>query len=177
MQKVKIPITIDPFKAAQKRSSYEGVILSKDLPRLREAAKEPYSDVAVQLHCGVDEQGLTVLKGSSATTVNLQCQRCNELMVMDLTVDFAYSPVASESKVEDVPERYEPIVVDEFSEVSLRQIVEDELILALPLVPMHEPSECRISENEMTFGVIAEEKAAEKPNPFEVLKQLKSTQD
>ena len=50
--------------------------------------------------------------------------------------------------------------------------MEDELILALPLVPMHSSEHCEVSVAEQVFGELPEE-LAKKPNPFAVLANLK----
>ncbi|ETJ31722.1 conserved protein, DUF177 family [Escherichia coli] len=50
-------------------------------------------------------------------------------------------------------------------------MVEDEIILALPVVPVHDSEHCEVSEADMVFGELPEE--AQKPNPFAVLASLK----
>lgn len=70
-----------------------------------------------------------------------------------------------------LPEIYEPIEFNPFGEVDLRDVVEDELMLTLPLVPMHDPEHCEVSVAEQVFGKLPAE--AEKPNPFAVLANLK----
>jgi len=50
-------------------------------------------------------------------------------------------------------------------------VVEDEIILALPVVPVHDSEHCEVSEADMVFGKLPPE--AEKPNPFAVLASLK----
>ena len=40
-----------------------------------------------------------------------------------------------------LPEQYDPLLLDETS-IELGSLIEDELTLALPIVPMHEPDEC-----------------------------------
>ena len=57
------------------------------------------------------------------------------------------------------------------SQFDLLEVLEDELLMALPLVPLHEtcPVAPRLSAGEEDLGGMA----AEKPNPFAVLAQLK----
>jgi uncharacterized protein len=50
-------------------------------------------------------------------------------------------------------------------------MIEDEIILSLPVVPVHESEHCEVSEADMVFGQLPPE--AEKPNPFAVLASLK----
>lgn len=171
MQKVKIPVTLDPAKAVQKRSSYEGVIPFDSLARLREVVVSKQGDVEVNIHCKKDEQGLDVISGHAEAHVDLICQRCNEELGLDLALDFAYSPIGLDESSEHLPQRYEAAELDEDGEINLHQLVEDELILAIPIVPMHEEASCKYSDKPLSFGEI--EAIDDKPNPFDILKQLK----
>lgn len=173
MQKVKMPITIDPVKAAQKRSDYEGNTPLVDLTRLTESLLNTQGDVAVRIECSTDQQGLTVIQGSAACEVSVTCERCGEAINMSLDCNFAYTPVKAgdNAALELIPERYDVIDKDEHGEINLRQLVEDELILALPLFPMHDEAVCAVSAALMSFGDIGPE--PEKPNPFAILAELK----
>lgn len=173
MQKVKMPVTIDPVKAAQKRSDYEGIVPLVNLTRLTESLLDKQGEVAVRVECGTDQQGLTVIQGGASCEVSVTCERCGEAMTVSLDCNFAYTPVKpdDDAALELIPERYDVIEKDEHGEINLRQLVEDELILALPLFPMHDEAVCAVSASSMSFGDIGPE--PEKPNPFAVLAELK----
>ena len=74
---------------------------------------------------------------------------------------------------DDFPERYEAIEVNEFGEVNLHGLIEDELILAMPLVAKHDPKNCQVDRDAMSWGEIEEESKDESDNPFAVLQELK----
>lgn len=173
MQKVKIPVTIDPVKAAQKRSDYEGFVPLVNLTRLTQSLLNQQGEVTVRVECGTDQQGLTVIQGGASCEVSVTCERCGQAMMLSLDCNFAYTPVkpGDDSALELIPERYDVIEKDEHGEINLRQLVEDELILALPLFPMHDEAVCTVSAASMSFGDIGPE--PEKPNPFAVLAELK----
>ncbi|KAA1446822.1 hypothetical protein F1E15_26235, partial [Escherichia coli] len=78
-----------------------------------------------------------------------------------------------DEQVEALPEEYEPIDVNEFGEIDLLAMIEDEIILSLPVVPVHDSEHCEVSEADMVFGELPLE--AEKPNPFAVLASLKKS--
>ncbi|WP_333607679.1 23S rRNA accumulation protein YceD [Arsukibacterium sp.] len=173
MQKLKIPVTLDPVKAAQKRSSYDGIVPLSSLTRLTESLLDQQADVAVKVQCATDQQGLAVLQGTASCQVSVSCERCGEPMTLALNCSFAYTPVKGDDSaaLELIPERYDVIVRNEHGEINLRQLVEDELILALPLFPMHDEADCALSQAAMSFGDIGPE--PEKPNPFAILQELK----
>ena len=142
MQKVKLPLTVDPVKDAQQRIDYDGYYTASQLVRLAESTGKVLSDAQVTLSFYIDPQKLVVMKGQVQVDVELECQRCGEPFKQTLECHFMYSPV------------------------------EDELILALPLVPMHSSEHCEVSAHEQVFGELPEE-LAKKPNPFAVLANLK----
>ena len=171
MQKVKIPITLDPSRAAQRRLSYDGVVRLEELPRLEQVVQDEVSEIAVNIHCKNDEQGLVVIRGSLRAPLTVVCQRCNGELGLDLEQDFVYSPVKVGTEPEDFPERYDIVELDDEGEVNLHRLIEDELILAIPIIPTHNDASCAYSEKPASFGDINAEN--EKPNPFDILKQLK----
>ena len=172
MQKVKLPLTVDPVKDAQQRIDYDGYYTASQLVRLAESTGKVLSDAQVTLSFYIDPQKLVVMKGQVQVDVELECQRCGEPFKQTLECHFMYSPVANWDQADDLPEIYEPIEFNEFGEIYLLGAVEDELILSLPLVPMHSSEHCEVSAHEQVFGELPEE-LAKKPNPFAVLANLK----
>ncbi|MBF8999604.1 MULTISPECIES: 23S rRNA accumulation protein YceD [Vibrio] len=173
MQKVKIPRTVDPGKAAQKRLDYDGIIQVSLFKRLAESVEGVKRDAQVTLSFGLDEQRLVVISGKANIEVDLECQRCNEVFAYECDVEFTYTPYYSEKSEQDAPEEYDLVDLNEYGEVDLIQLVEDEFILNLPQVAMHDESECSVESDNLVFGELPKEVAEEKPNPFDVLKSLK----
>ena len=172
MQKVKLPLTVDPVKDAQRRLDYVGYYSANQLTRLAESVSKVLSDAQVTLSFFIDPQKLVVMRGQAQVEVELDCQRCGEPFKQTLECNFCYSPVADSNKIDELPEIYEPIEFNEFGEIDLIGTVEDELILTLPIVPMHVSEHCEVSVAEQVFGELPEE-LAKKPNPFAVLANLK----
>ncbi|WP_028024182.1 23S rRNA accumulation protein YceD [Enterovibrio calviensis] len=175
MQKVKLPLTVDPFKSAQKRLDYDGIIAVKQLERISEATDGVIGDAHVKLSFDIDAQGLKIVSGHAKVDVNLECQRCWKSFPYHCDIEFIYSPVFNEDQVGNLPEAYEPALVDENGEINLLQIIEDELMVALPQVAMHDEVDCEVNADGMVFGEIP--LADERPNPFAVLKNLKQSNE
>ncbi|WP_455818082.1 23S rRNA accumulation protein YceD [Pseudomonas cerasi] len=171
MQKVKLPLTLDAARSAQKRLDYQGVYTPEQVERIAESVVSVDSDVECVMSFAIDEQRLAVLKGTAEVSVTLCCQRCNKTFPQHVHVSYCFSPIVTDEQAEALPEAYEPINVNEFGETDLLAMVEDEIILALPVVPVHDSEHCEVSEADMVFGQLPEE--AEKPNPFAVLASLK----
>ncbi len=173
MQKVKIPRTVDPVKAAQKRLDYNGIIQVSLLGRLADSVEDVKRDAEVSLSFGLDEQRLVVISGKANIEVGLECQRCNEVFTYLCEVQFTYTPYFSEKSEQDAPEEYDLVDLNEYGEVDLIQLVEDEFILGLPQVAMHDQTDCRVDSSNLVFGELPIEAEEEKPNPFDVFKSLK----
>lgn len=171
MQKVKLPLALDALRTAQKRLDYVGIYSREQVTRVMESVVSVDSDVDVVLSFNIDSQRLAVITGQSDVTVTLQCQRCNQSFQQQVHTTYCFSPVANDHQAEALPEVYEPIEVNAFGEVDLLAMVEDEIILSLPVVSIHEPGHCKMSEADMVFGQLPAE--VEKPNPFAVLASLK----
>jgi uncharacterized protein len=101
----------------------------------------------------------------------LTCQRCMGPVIAPVKVDQWYRFVATEeiAMAED-DESEEDLLVME-PHFDLLAVLEDELLMALPLVPMHE--QCPQAPTLSAGGADIASESAEKPNPFAVLAGLK----
>ncbi|SHH22426.1 23S rRNA accumulation protein YceD [Ferrimonas marina] len=175
MQKVRIPVTLNPARCAQRQLRYEGLLPAKVLKRVNGASAGDCTDVDVSVECGVDVQGIVYLKGKAVTELTLICQRCMEPMKHPVAVEFAFSPVTDESQIDELPDAYEPVELDENGEVHLQQLIEDEVLLGFPIVASHDGEGCKMASRDVVVGRVNEPKPADKQpkNPFAVLETLK----
>jgi uncharacterized protein len=109
---------------------------------------------------------------SAQTILPMTCQRCLELA--DIAVEFerAFRFVGNESQAALEDESCDEDVLVLSRAFNLLELVEDELLLALPIAPMHLvcPQAVKLQLADADF----EDLSAEKPNPFAVLQQLKN---
>ncbi|GAB2928353.1 23S rRNA accumulation protein YceD [Hafnia psychrotolerans] len=173
MQKVKLPLAVDAIRTAQKRLDYSGIYTASQVTRVAASVVSVDSDVQTSLSFDIDNLRLAVINGQSDLTVTLECQRCGKTFEHQVHATYCFSPVRNDEQAEALPEAYEPIEVDEFGEVDLLAMIEDEIILSLPVVPVHESEHCEVSDADMVFGKLPAE--VEKPNPFAVLASLKKS--
>lgn len=101
--------------------------------------------------------------------VTLQCQRCLQAVPHTLVVDRRFRFARNEEEAERLDEELEDDVLALQPRLDLRELAEDELILALPLVARHE-GVCPEPLPLPTADELAEEPA---PNPFAALAALK----
>ncbi len=87
------------------------------------------------------EGRIAVAEVSVAAEVTLLCQRCLAPLSWPLASTGRAALVASAAEADQVPETLESVLAPEYR-ISIRDLVEEELLLALPLVPRHENAEC-----------------------------------
>lgn len=165
MSKTRLPKQIDPLRLADRHTHLEGYLALAEMTRLASVVHSAAGDAAAVLNFGIDEQGRRYIRGQVTAEVALICQRCMQPFNYKLTSRLALSPVADEAAASTLPDNYEPLIVTG-EIVALADLVEDDLILALPLVSIHEPAECAVK-------MISSKQEAEKANPFAVLRSLK----
>jgi uncharacterized protein len=101
----------------------------------------------------------------------LTCQRCLEPADIALAVDRSFRFVATEAQAEAEDEEAEEDVLALRDDLNLYDLIEDELLMALPVVPRHEacPGEVKLAVQDPDFAAASEAK----PNPFATLAALK----
>lgn len=110
------------------------------------------------------------------TALPMTCQRCLEPVDVALEVDRWFRFVEDEATAAAQDEESEEDVLALSRDFSLRRLVEDELLLALPLVPMHErcPVVVKLAVADPRFDKAA---AGAAENPFSVLDPLRRSKD
>jgi len=126
----------------ERRSVLRGVIELKRFNRLKNALESDSGTVEAELRFRRDPEGWLVVALEYETTVQLQCQRCLAPIEHRIGDKVEVALLESEALEKHVPDRYEPLVLDE-DRLMPAMLIEDELIISLPIVPRHErPEEC-----------------------------------
>ena len=165
-----IPDLVDPLKLSKSRGVLEGSLPLSRLARAVGLLVSNEGDLQYKILFDIDHEDVPFLEGNVTGSVQLRCQRCMESLVHELQVSFKLSPVHRESQGSELPTEYEAIVMDE-GKISPLRLIEDELILSLPLVPKHDEGDATCQVEVDTSQSENEEETLEKP--FEVLKSLK----
>jgi uncharacterized protein len=105
------------------------------LQRVKEAGALEGTRINAHLEFGTF-QGQATVAVTIAGNVVLPCQRC--LAPCECAVDEQAQLVVVRDENDDVPGGYEPFVGSP-EQLSLAAVIEEQVLLALPLVPMHEP--------------------------------------
>ncbi len=127
---------IDVGVLAAQQSRLERQYPLAALERLADRLVRPEGQVRVDLH--YTEAGeFPALEGSLQANPWLVCQRCLEPFEAHVTSEVRVALVANDADADRVPEAFEPVQTAS-GWFDLFEMIEDELLLALPLVPLHD---------------------------------------
>jgi uncharacterized protein len=154
-----------------------GSVALADLPRLREilvgAALDAAAPAAFEIAFRRDEVGRPVVLGWVRALLPLECQRCLGVVEHSVDAPIRLMLMQGPNLAQDPPEPYEALPVTD-DRVRPAELVEDELLLSLPQIPMHPVGVCQTALQ--TSGPPGTERsgaptevAADRPKPFAVL--------
>lgn len=163
-----LPIFIDPLRFAHRGQTVSGSVSLQGMERLSSYLHDDKGEVEVTLEFGVGSQKIHYMSVALKGTVHVVCQRCLKSMDLFVSHESLAGLVKSEAAIERLSDEYEPFVVDP-EPVLLKALVEDEMILAMPVASMHSDEECEsgISDKELF------KQDDNRQNPFAVLAKLK----
>ncbi len=174
----RLPVEVDPFRLVEQGRIFEGRIPLSDFPRLKDQLFKGENDdqsgdslVVVNLEFTRTDTRLPVVRGKISSELQMTCQRClkgkDEFFETELEVVL----VSSDAQADKLQEGFDTWLVEE-QQIFLRDFIEDEILLALPLVIAHD--ECDAAR-ELIEALPEDEidEAQEESNPFAALKDLK----
>lgn len=132
-----LPKIIDPIQLCKQGVTLTGELRLEKFSRLHGLCDPDKQSISVALHFDRDNYGFSRIHGALTGGVDLCCQRCNQKLYLPLTENFYLSPVSSDEAAKRLKEPYEPLMITE-DPVVLAELLEDELLLALPMAPKHE---------------------------------------
>ena len=175
------PAQIEPFKWAEQGFTWSGQLPLSRFARIAREAVGSIDDQLVNIDCKLSMDAyhrIAWLDGHVEASVSMECQRCLNAVEIELASDFHLALVDDESLIERLDEDADFIVLGESEATTkgdydapatadLLALIEDELLLLLPLSPKHDACEHK-------HQPAVQEAAAEKrDNPFDVLAGLK----
>lgn len=168
----RLPVHIDPVRFAETGRELTGRLALNEMERLSSLLMERGGEAEVALSFGVDHEGIRYMRGHITAELVVQCQRCLGPLPLKLSTELLLG-IVREGETRELPAYYEPLPVGS-EPIFLRDIVEDELMLSLPIVPKHAEGQCpvptgRVNDKTDSGGAV-------EGNPFAVLAGLKRNQ-
>ncbi len=167
------PERVDPWLLAEQEAVLEGRIALAELPRVAPLLREPGGEVRYHLRFVRDDRGRPLIDGSVQAELRLECQRCLEAMSHEVDAHVLLAVVSGLLEAERLPAEQDPLLLQEKEPLAVRELVEEELLLSIPVSPRHAAHRCdgpaAVPEDPQAGGT-----DEERPNPFAVLAGLKS---
>jgi len=153
---------IDGFEFASAGATQRGSMPLSGFPRLRDLLASDAGEVAYEVKGLRDAQGRPSLRVAVRGTLVLRCQRCLEAMRFEVDEEEMLVLAATQDEIDADPVDTEtPDRILAGKEMALGELIEDELILALPYAPRHEDCSADAAAGD-----------EEKPSPFAGLRGL-----
>ncbi len=166
-----LPEVLDAWRMVAARRCFEGRLPLSTFARLCGSLEVVEGDCRFVLEFGRDALGVRFLELQLEAELPLQCQRTLESFRLPVRVTQRLGLITDESQEAGLPPGYEPVLLDAEGALRPAELIEDELILAVPVVPVKPGTEA-------VERVFPAESAEDEPvpNPFAALAALKKHQ-
>ncbi|WP_058835190.1 YceD family protein [Luteimonas abyssi] len=162
-----LPEVVDAWRMIAAQRVFEGRLPLSAMPRLGEALQSVDGDAVFAMEFGRDAFQVPFVAIRAEAGLPLQCQRTLQTFVQPVQVEQRFGLIRDEADEAALPPGYEALLLAEDGMLRPADVVEDELLLAVPLVPTAPGSEAV----ERDWPVAADEEA--RANPFSALAALK----
>ena len=166
-----LPEVVDAWRMVNARRVFEGRLPLAALPRLSESLFDSDGAVDFRIEFGRDEFGVAFADLQVEAALPLTCQRTLERFELPIRVEQRMGLIRSERDEASLPPGYEPVLLPEDARLNPAELIEDELILAVPVVPVKPGTEAI----EARWVEVEEETEDERPSPFAALSALRSS--
>lgn len=158
--------TINPLRLAKAKEKLDGHIQIDSMERLKGLLFDYDGELQYSSSFDIDENGLCSIDLEIMGSVTLECQRCLKPFVADIKKRSLLGVVRDKAEANALATEYEPLLLSGETFL-LDELVEDELLLAIPISPSHPASDC---SGQKELDRINEDG---KLKPFSVLASLK----
>jgi uncharacterized protein len=163
-----MPESIDAWRAVTARRIYEGEVPLSRFPRLKGSLVDVDGSCRFRLEFGRDALGVATVVVTAEASLPLQCQRSLQRFELPVAFEQRLGLVRNEREESALAPETEPVLVAEDGLLRPLDLVEDELILALPVVPLSPEAAAQAGP-----PAAAEQPSETRDNPFAALAALK----
>lgn len=172
---------IKPFHLAEQDVCITGTIPLRHMHRLRKSLLSRQGEAQVSLRFGRGVDGSSLVAGEIRVRLALQCQRCLQPVATTIAHTFELMLARDEAEARRLQAEHDVLELVEET-IAIKDLVEDELLLAVPLAPSHEdPAACDATMlkilNDDTGASVKGTYGQSPLNPFAVLKSMKGLKE
>lgn len=166
-----VPETLDAWRMVAARRRFDGQVALAELNRLQGLVADTEGECRFALEFVRDDVlRVSYVELTIDTALPLICQRSLQRFLLPVNLVQRLGLIRDEEEESSLPEGFEALLVAEDGQLRPLELVEDELVLAVPVVPLSPDGE----PVERDWAPTAEE--TDKANPFAALAALKKKQ-
>ncbi|MEX1197196.1 MAG: YceD family protein [Pseudohongiellaceae bacterium] len=191
-----VPETLDIRKAFVGQTVIEGLWPVRKMARLQGYLSSDAGQARARLTFSRDRNWRYIIEGEVSATVEVTCERCLESFPLSLSEVVRLAVVESEGLAERLPEEIDPWLTAAET-LSVPDLIEEQLILGMPIVARHEDTGCMPAEQRDALQATADKPGSDRnqgqgqgqgqketgeqgadseaDNPFAILETLKKT--
>ena len=159
MPNSRVPAELDAWRMVAAQREFHGRIPLAAMARLRDSLLQPEGEARYVLGFGTDALKVPYADLRIEAELPLECQRSLQRFLLPVRLEQRLGLVRDEADEAALPPGYEALLVEADGILKPAELVEDELILALPVVPVSPEAEAV----EREFAPTAEEIAQANP--------------
>ncbi|MDI9239368.1 YceD family protein [Lysobacter sp. LF1] len=164
-----LPEILDAWRMVAARRGVEGRVPLSSLTRLRDSLADTEGDVRFAIEFDHDSLRVPYVELRIDAELPLICQRSLQRFLLPVNIVQRLGLIRHEADEAALPPGYEPLLMPEDGQLRTVELVEDELILAVPVVPIMPGTEAV----ERDWPAAEQAKEPERANPFAALSALK----
>ncbi|MBK5964667.1 hypothetical protein CCR95_11390 [Thiocystis minor] len=188
-----LPVHLDPWRAVKNGLSFAGEVALSQFPRLATAllgcVEDRQARAVYQLRFERGRDGRDLVVGRILACLRVPCQRCLGGVEIEVDVPLRLALIRTDQMAGELPEDLDPLLVAD-EQMDLMALIEDELLLAIPMFPRHGDGLCQpleilgvdvnpeppdLATNAATLAS-GHDKSREEPHPFAVLAGIRCNQ-
>ncbi len=171
-----VPAILDSRKVFRQGLLVEGSIAVAELKQLCSMLSSAEGRVNARLEFGFDDARRRKIEGRVYGELSLQCQRCLDTVRVAVSEPVNLAVVSSEDSARQLPADIDPLL-DVNEEIRPAELIEEQMILGLPIVATHEHCEPHTASVTPPSKASDKQSAPSTSNPFAVLAALKNNSE
>ncbi|GKS70299.1 hypothetical protein W03_23030 [Nitrosomonas sp. PY1] len=168
-----VRFVIDPIEFVNNASVHRDKIAMRELARLRDVLYSDEGALDYQIEGHVDLNGRPSLKLSIEGDVYLVCQRCLNSLARDVAIENYLYLARNSAELDRINEDNNIDAILAIPELDVVDLIEEELILSLPISPSHGDNQCSPYQSGLNKTSI--DNRSQSANSFSALSVLKKT--
>lgn len=137
-----LPLEIEPLSLTKRGATLQGKLALEQMTRLHELVVETAGEVDVKLSFDQGKFLPPCVTGQIQATLMVDCVRCGQAFSYQVDLQPNLRIVRSDEQAKELDDEQEALLLEEET-VSLVKLVEDEILLSLPMLIRHEDPACR----------------------------------